>query len=123
MTDTRTTVTAHRCAYPATGAQVAEEIGEILEGHEPRDISDSSALAIASWWMGPRGYAAVLAQFATTGSADAAELLDAISDTRADAMDDLQALAELDHLEAWVIGRADTSDECGHDSVDSATGE
>lgn len=108
MSTVRATTTTH-----AGSAQVHTELSDATALHLPTDLSDSAALAIASWWQGPTGSAATFATFASTGTADADDLLAAIADARVIASRDTfvaEELAELDALEAWVIANADPDD-------------
>jgi hypothetical protein len=50
-----------------------------------REISDASAVAIASWWQAPSGTGYVLAGFASGCVVDRDELLDDIAATRREA--------------------------------------
>jgi hypothetical protein len=72
-----------------------------------REIHDSTALAIASWWQSPGAIGHVLASLASGMTVDVAELLDDIAATREEArrtgtLSQLDATA-LDCLATWAI--------------------
>lgn len=79
-----------------------EALRDVRTSHGIREIEDSTALTIASWWQSPGNVGRVLAQLSTTGSCDVAELLDDIHRTyrEADTQSDRDAL---DMLATWAL--------------------
>jgi hypothetical protein len=84
----------------ASGDVTTREIGLWADGDTL--ILDSAALTIASWYQSPAGHGAVFAQFASTGSADADDLLEACEAEAGDA-EEGELFNAMGALSAWVI--------------------
>jgi hypothetical protein len=93
----------------AYAAQAQRDITAVLTQSGPlaerREIYDSTALAIASWWQSPGAIGRAFAELASTGSADSDALADDIvaSYREATHADDHQAL---NVLGTWALGKA-----------------
>jgi hypothetical protein len=89
-------------------AQAQRDITAVLAQSGPladdREIFDSTALAIASWWQSPGSIGRAFAELAGTGSVDSDALADDISATYREAThaDDRRAL---DVLGTWALAK------------------
>lgn len=72
-----------------------------------QEITDSCAVTIASFWQSPRGNGYAMAQLASTGTVDYADLSDSIMLTRREAVlhygSSSPDVAALDMLGTWAL--------------------
>lgn len=93
-----------------TEDQAMPEVARWVRSGEP--ISDAAALAIASWWQGPTGYAGHLATLAGSQAVDLDELRWAIRRTLAEDARSVLDRQPLAALRAWAEGKTSTSPVC-----------
>lgn len=93
----------------ASSEQAMDDIGLVMnqfgDMSDWREVDDSTALTIASWYSSPGSVGAVLAELASTGTCDFDDLMDDIAATR---QTDGQSV-ELDLLSTWAINHPSRS--------------
>lgn len=75
-----------------------------------REVSDATALTIASWWQSPSTVGHVLASLAGGMAVDVTDLLDDIRATRNRVLDGTDDKLALDMLATWAINHPSRQD-------------